>query len=85
MINMDKNKQDDLGAFLHKNSSKSNQEIAESIRKAKKLSNSHTNVVIFQEKKSICSTAEKLLRSVKCFDENAELIIKTKKGQWKKD
>jgi len=73
----------DLGSFLHENSSKSNEEIADSIRDAKKLKNSWSNVLLYQEKKSICSTADKLLRSIKCFDEKAQIIIKTSKGKWK--
>jgi hypothetical protein len=73
----------DLGAFLHANTKKSNEEIAESVRASKKLSNSHNNVVIFQEKRSMCGTAKKLLQAIKDFDSTAELIIKTKSGTWK--
>lgn len=75
----------DLGAFLHAQSKKSNEELAESIRVSKKLSNRHNNVVIFQEKRSMCSTAKKLLQSVKDFDNSAELIIKTDSGIWKQN
>ena len=75
----------DLGAFLHAQSKKSNEELAESIRVSKKLSNRHNNVVIFQEKRSVCSTAKKLLQSVKDFDNSAELIIKTDSGIWKQN
>lgn len=75
----------DLGAFLHAQSKKSNEELAESIRVSKKLSNRHNNVVIFQEKRSLCSTAKKLLQSVKDFDNSAELIIKTDSGIWKQN
>tara|TARA_R110002050_G_scaffold42005_1_gene101543 strand:+ start:209 stop:454 length:246 start_codon:yes stop_codon:yes gene_type:complete len=75
----------DLGAFLHAKSKKSNEELAESIRVSKKLSNRHNNVVIFQEKRSVCSTAKKLLQSVKDFDNSAELIIKTDGGIWKQN
>jgi hypothetical protein len=73
----------DLGAFLHAQTKKSNEEIADSVRSSKKLSNKHNNVVIFQEKRSMCGTAKKLLQSVKDFDSTAELIIKTKTGTWK--
>ena len=73
----------DLGAFLHANTKKSNEEIAESVRASKKLNNSHNNVVIFQEKRSMCGTAKKLLQAIKDFDSTAELIIKTKSGTWK--
>lgn len=79
-MNKEKN---DLGSFLQKNSKNSNKELADNIRGVKKLSNSHDNVVNHQEKKSICSTAEKLLKSIRCFDENAELIIKTNNKEWK--
>ena len=72
----------DLGAFLHAKSKKSNEELAESIRFSKKLSNRHNNVVIFQEKRSMCGTAAKLLQSIKDFDSSAELIIKTDSGTW---
>ena len=67
----------DLGSFLHENSSKSNEEIAESIRDVKKLKNSWSNVLLYQEKKSICSTADKLLRSIKCFDEKINYFKST--------
>ena len=72
----------DLGAFLHAQSNKSNEDLAESIRVSKKLSNRHNNVVIFQEKRSMCGTAKKLLQSIKDFDSSAELIIKTDSGVW---
>tara|TARA_R110001632_G_scaffold45834_1_gene116586 strand:- start:311 stop:556 length:246 start_codon:yes stop_codon:yes gene_type:complete len=75
----------DLGAFLHAQSKKSNEELAESIRVSKKLSNRHNNVVIFQEKRSLCSTAKKLFQSIKDFDNSAELIIKTDSGIWKQN
>ena len=72
----------DLGAFLHTQSKKSNEDLAESIRVSKKLSNRHNNVVIFQEKRSMCGTAAKLFQSIKDFDSSAELIIKTNNGVW---
>ena len=72
----------DLGAFLHAKSKKSNEELAESIRVSKKLSNRHNNVVIFQEKRSMCGTAEKLLQAIKFFDSSSELIIKTNTDTW---
>jgi len=72
-----------LGEFLKNNSKKSNKELADSIRENKKLNNEHDNVVIYQEKKSICSTAEKLLKAVKCYDEKATLTIKTNNKTWK--
>ena len=74
---------DDLGVFLHANTKKSNEEIADSVRSSKKLSNKHNNVVIFQEKRSVCGTATKLLQAIQDFDSTAELIIKTKTGTWK--
>jgi ActR/RegA family two-component response regulator len=77
--------ENNLGKFLQANSNKSNEELAESIREAKKLNNKHTQVVLHQERKSICSTAEKLLKAVKCYDDKAELIIKIKKQTWKQD
>lgn len=73
----------DLGAFLHAQTKKSNEELADSIRTSKKLSNKHNNVVIFQEKRSVCGTATKLLQAIQDFDSTAELIIKTKNGTWK--
>ena len=73
----------DLGSFLIENSPKSNAELAESIREIKKLKNSHDNIVIFQEKKSICKTAEKLSKIIKAFNKDAELQIKIKKQTWK--
>ena len=50
-----------LGEFLHRNSHKSNKELADSIRDVKKLSNRHDNVVVHQEKKSLISTAKKAI------------------------
>ena len=73
----------DLGAFLHAQTSKSNKELANSIRESKNLNNKHNNVVIFQEKRSTCITAEKLLQAIKFFDSSSELIIKTDNGVWK--
>lgn len=73
----------DLGAFLHAQTSKSNEELANSIRESKNLNNKHNNVVIFQEKRSTCITAEKLLQAIKFFDSSSELIIKTDNGTWK--
>jgi len=73
----------DLGAFLHAQTSKSNKELANSIRESKNLNNKHNNVVIFQEKRSTCITAEKLLQAIKFFDSSSELIIKTDNGTWK--
>ena len=73
----------DLGAFLHAQTSKSNKELANSIRESKNLNNKHNNVVIFQEKRSTCITAEKLLQAIKFFDSSSELIIKTDSGTWK--
>ena len=76
---------DDLGSFLHEASKKSNAEIAESIREIKNLNNKHDNVVIYQEKRTICATAEKLNKIIKAFDNNAELTIKIKSRKWKQD
>lgn len=73
---------DDLGVFLHANTKKSNEEIADSVRTSKKLSNKHNNVVIFQEKRSMSGNAKKLLQAVKDFDSTAQLIIKTSSGTW---
>lgn len=75
---------DDLGSFLHAASKKSNAELADSIREAKKITNIHDNVVIYQEKKTINKMVEKLNTVIKCFDDKAELIIKTKNKQFKK-
>lgn len=76
---------DDLGSFLHEASKKSNAEIADSIRNVKGITNKHDNVVIYQEKRTICSTAEKLNKIIKAFDKNAELTIKIKNKKWKQD
>ena len=76
---------DDLGSFLHGASKKSNAELADSIREAKKITNIHDNVVIYQEKKTINNMVEKLNTVIKCFDDKAELIIKTSKQKWKQD
>lgn len=76
---------DDLGSFLHGASKKSNAEIADSIRNVKKISNEHDNVVVYQEKRTIKNLSEKLIKSVKCFDEKAEVIIKTKNAKWKQN
>jgi hypothetical protein len=73
---------DDLGVFLHANTKKSNEQIADSVRTSKKLSNKHNNVVIFQEKRSMSGNAKKLLQAVKDFDSTAQLIIKTSSGVW---
>jgi hypothetical protein len=54
-----------LGEFLHRNSHKSNKDLADSIREVKKLSNRHDNVVVHQEKKSLISTAKKLVLTMK--------------------
>ena len=81
MINMSK-PESNLGEFLKQNSKKSNKELADSIRENKKLSNEHDNVVIYQEKRSICATAEKLLSAVKCYDDKATITIKTNNKKW---
>lgn len=77
---MDKN---DLGGFLRDNSPKTNEELADSIRTVKKITNQHDNVVIYQEKKTICKTAEKLSKIIKAFNQDAELVIKIKNKTWK--
>ncbi len=74
-----------LGEFLHRNSHKSNKELADSIRDVKKLSNRHDNVVVHQEKKSLISTARKLSQCIKSFNEEAELTITINKKQWQQD
>jgi len=74
-----------LGEFLHRNSHKSNKELADSIRDVKKLSNRHDNVVVHQEKKSLISTAKKLSQCIKSFNEEAELTITINKKQWQQD
>lgn len=74
-----------LGEFLHRASQKTNRELAEDIRQVKKLSNKHDNVVVHQEKKSIDATAEKLSKSIKSFNKDAELIIKINDKQWIQD
>lgn len=80
MINMEKQK---LGDWLQSSTKKSNKELADNIRSSKKISNSHDNVVIYQEKRSVCATAEKLQNMVKAFNKDAELTIKIKNKQWK--
>ena len=75
-------KKDDLGSFLHENSKKSNADIADSIRQVKNLSNKHDNVVLYQEKRTICATAEKLNKIIKAFDDKAELTIKIRGKKW---
>tara|TARA_Y100000385_G_scaffold126229_1_gene131288 strand:- start:802 stop:1041 length:240 start_codon:yes stop_codon:yes gene_type:complete len=74
-----------LGEFLHRNSHKSNKELADSIREVKRLSNRHDNVVVHQEKKSLISTAKKLSQCIKSFNNEAELIITINKKQWQQD
>jgi len=74
-----------LGEFLHRNSHKSNKELADSIRDVKKLSNRHDNVVVHQEKKSLISTAKKLSQCIKSFNNEAELTITINKKQWQQD
>jgi hypothetical protein len=74
-----------LGEFLHRNSHKSNKDLADSIREVKKLSNRHDNVVVHQEKKSLISTAKKLSQCIKSFNNEAELIITINDKQWQQD
>ena len=74
-----------LGEFLHRNSQKTNKELAEDIRQVKKLSNKHDNVVVHQEKKSLDTTADKLSKSIKSFNEDAELTITINDKTWKQD
>ena len=74
-----------LGEFLHRNSHKSNKDLADSIREVKKLSNRHDNVVVHQEKKSLISTAKKLSQCIKSFNEEANLIITINDKQWQQD
>ena len=74
-----------LGEFLHRNSHKSNKDLADSIREVKKLSNRHDNVVVHQEKKSLISTAKKLSQFIKSFNNEAELIITINDKQWQQD
>ena len=74
-----------LGEFLHRASQKTNKELANNIRQVKKLSNKHDNVVVHQEKKSLDATAEKLSKSIKSFNEDAELTITIKDKQWQQD
>ena len=74
-----------LGEFLHRTSQKTNKELADDIRHIKRLSNKHDNVVVHQEKKSLDATAEKLSKSIKSFNKNAELIITINDKQWKQD
>ena len=78
-------KNETLGSFLHGASKKSNADLADSIRETKKITNKHDNVVIYQEKKTIDKMVDKLSTVIKCFDEKAELIIKTSKNKWKQD
>jgi len=74
-----------LSDFLLETGGKSNKDIADSIRDVKGLKNPHDNVVLFQEKRSICATAEKLQSIITAFDKDAVLTIKTKKGKWQQD
>ena len=74
----------DLGSFLHENTKKSNNDLADYIREVKKLSNKHDNVVIHQEKKSIAKAAQKLNKIIKVFG-NAELKIKLNNKTWQQD
>ena len=74
-----------LGEFLHRDSQKTNKELAEDIRQVKKLSNKHDNVVVHQEKKSLDATADKLSKSIKSFNNDAVLIIKINNRQWIQD
>jgi hypothetical protein len=74
----------DLGSFLHENTKKSNNDLADDIRDVKKLSNKHDNVVIHQEKKSIAKAAQKLNKIIKVFG-NAELKIKLNNKTWQQD
>jgi len=74
----------DLGSFLHENTKKSNNDLADDIREVKKLSNKHDNVVIHQEKKSIAKAAQKLNKIIKVFG-NAELKIKLNNKTWQQD
>ena len=78
---MDKQK---LGEYLHKNSNKKNEEIANGIRAVKKVSNKYHNQIIFFEKKSIDGMYDKLSNVIKAFDDKAEVIIKTRAGNYKK-
>ena len=74
-----------LGEFLHRTSQKTNKELADDIRQIKRLSNKHDNVVVHQEKKSLDATAEKLSKSIKSFNKDAELIITINDKQWIQD
>jgi hypothetical protein len=74
----------DLGSFLHENTKKSNNDLADDIRDVKNLSNKHDNVVIHQEKKSIAKAAQKLNKIIKVFG-NAELKIKLNNKTWQQD
>lgn len=64
---------------------KSAQDVADSIRKGKGITNDKDNVVVYQEKRSICETALKLSKLIKNIDKNAQVIIKTSKGKWQAD
>lgn len=79
---MDKQK---LGDWLQSSTKQSNKDLADSIREAKIISNSHDNVVIYQEKRSVCATAEKLQKIIKAFNEDAQLTIKINNKTWKQD
>ena len=74
-----------LGEFLHRTSQKTNKELPNNIRQVKKLSNKHDNVVVHQEKKSLDATAEKLSKSIKSFNEDAELTITINDKTWQQD
>ena len=74
-----------LGDWLQSSTKQSNKDLADSIREAKIISNSHDNVVIYQEKRSVCATAEKLQKIIKAFNEDAQLTIKIKDKTWRQD
>tara|TARA_R110002050_G_scaffold259758_1_gene399261 strand:- start:81 stop:320 length:240 start_codon:yes stop_codon:yes gene_type:complete len=74
-----------LGDWLQSSTKQSNKDLADSIREAKIISNSHDNVVIYQEKRSVCATAEKLQKIIKAFNEDAQLTIKINNKTWRQD
>ena len=74
-----------LGDWLQSSTKQSNKDLANNIRDVKVISNSHDNVVIYQEKRSVCATAEKLQKIIKAFNEDAQLTIKINDKTWIQD
>ncbi len=74
-----------LSSFLKENSNKTNQELSDDIRKSRGLDNKHNNVLVYQEKRSVDLTVEKLIKSVKTFNSDANVLITINDKKWKQD